>query len=69
MTDMGLSIRGRRPVIKGIGRPILPCIHALRKNIIFFPEQFHFFFSVHKIQTGIDFLIHHEPSVSVDLKS
>ena len=58
MTDMGLSVRGRRPVIKGIGRPLFPGIHALLEDIVLFPEKFYFFLSVYKIQAGINFLIH-----------
>ena len=49
MTDMGLAVCGGRAVIKGVGRAFLAAVHALFKNVVFIPEIFDLFFSVHEV--------------------
>ena len=61
MTDMRLSICGRRAVIEHVYLIAFPFFHTFFKNMIVFPEFFNFFFSVHKVQICGYFLIHKQP--------
>ena len=46
MTNMRLSISGRRAVVKGVCLPFLSVFHALFKNLVLFPEFLYFLFPV-----------------------
>ena len=50
MSDMGHAVSRGRPVIKGVGRPLLSVFHTLFKDVSLFPEGLDLFFSGHKIQ-------------------
>ena len=49
MADVGLSVRRRRSVIKYVRLALCPILNALFKDLVLFPELFHFFFPFHKL--------------------
>ena len=57
MADMRLSVRGRRSIIEGISRAAFPDLHALLKDMVFFPEFLNVFFPLHKIEVGVHFFV------------
>ena len=58
MTDMRLSVRRWRPVIKGIGLASFADLHALLKNMPVLPKLPRLFLTLHKIQVGVNFVVH-----------
>ena len=61
MADMRLSVGCRRAVVKHIDIVAVPFLHTFFKNVIFFPEFFNFFFSVHKVKIRGNLLVHKKP--------
>ena len=49
MADMRFPVGCRRAVIEHIGRAALAHLDALFKNMLCFPELFHFFFPFYKL--------------------
>ena len=58
MANVRLAVGGWRSIIKCIGFPFLTAVHTFFKNFVFFPELLDLFFTVHKVQVRIYFLIH-----------
>ena len=58
MTDVRLTICGRRSVIKGICRAAFSLLHTFLKCVVFFPELFNFFFALYKVHVGVYFAVH-----------
>ncbi len=58
VSDMRFAVRRRRPVIEGVSGTFLAGVHTLLEDIVFLPKSAYFFFSVHKIQVRVNFLIH-----------
>ena len=52
VTDMRFSVCCRRSVIKCVGFSLFSLFHTFFKNMIFLPELFCLFLSVHKVQIG-----------------
>ena len=61
MTDVWLSVCCRRSVIESICLTFFAVLHALFKNILFFPEFFYFFFVFNNISVGRYLIVHMLP--------
>ena len=58
VADVRFSVSGRRSVVEGVGLTFFTVVDTLLKDVVFFPEFFHFFLAFHKIHTCEDFVIH-----------
>ena len=58
VSDVWLTISGRRSVIECVCLALFTAVHTLFKNLIVFPEFLNFFFAVNKIQIRVNFTIH-----------
>ena len=50
VTDVGLAVGCRRPVVEGVGLTLFAVLHTLFKNLIVFPEFLDLFLAVDEIQ-------------------
>ena len=55
---MWLTVSGRWSIIEGISWAFFSGIDRFLEDVIFFPERYHFFFSVHEGRVFVYFLIH-----------
>ena len=58
VTNMWLTICCWRSIIECVSRAFFTIFHTFFKNVILFPELFHIFFSLNKIEIGRYFLVH-----------
>ena len=58
MADVWFSVGRRRSVVEGVGLTFFTVVDTLLKDVVLFPEFFHFFLAFHKIHTCGDFVIH-----------
>ena len=58
VADVRLAVCGRRPVKERVGLSAAAKLHALFKDLVFFPERERFLFAFHKVQRGRYFLVH-----------
>ena len=58
MTDVRLTVSGRRSVVEGIGFAFLTMLHTFFENVVVFPEFLDCFLAVYKIQACGYLLVH-----------
>ena len=59
MTDMGLTICGRRSIIEGVGLSFfLILLKRFVKNIIVAPEFLDFLLTLNEVHIGVNFVVH-----------
>ena len=58
MTDVRLAVGGWWSVIERVSLALLALLHTFLEDVIVFPELSYLFFSVHKIQVRVYFVIH-----------
>ena len=58
MTDVGLTVGGRRSVVEGIGLAFLTVFHTFFENVVVFPEFLDSFLTVYEIQACGYLLVH-----------
>lgn len=58
MTDVGLTVGGRRSVVEGIGLAFLTMLHTFFENVVVFPEFLDGFLTVYEIQACGYLLVH-----------
>ena len=62
VADMGLAVGGGRAVVKDVGLPFFPQLHAFLEDMLLLPELQDFLFPLNEIQIGIHFVVDHTPS-------
>ena len=58
MTDVRLTVGGRRSVVEGIGLAFLTMLHTFFENVVVFPEFLDGFLTVYEIQACGYLLVH-----------
>ena len=49
MTNVWFSVRSRRTVVERIGFAFFTVFHTFLKDMVFFPELFHFFLALNEV--------------------
>ena len=57
MTDVGLTVRGRRTIVEAEGAGFAALLHTSLKNMLALPEGARRLFSLNKVQTLLDFFV------------
>lgn len=55
---MWLAVCSWRSIVKGIGLSFFSAVHGLFENVVFAPELFYLFLSVHEVHVGVNFVVH-----------